>query len=127
MNKKLYVGNLSYNTTEVTSALSLRRQVRLHRWPSSWIVRRVARWGLALLRWQPKRPRKGIEALNGKELGRRNITVAEARPPREREGGFGGGGRSSGGGGRGGFGGGRDREGGFGGGRDDYGDRRRRF
>jgi RNA recognition motif-containing protein len=57
---------------------------------------------------------KAIEALNGTNLGGRNLTVNEARPKTERPrsgGGFGGGG------GRGGFGGGGGRGGGFGGGR----------
>lgn len=48
--------------------------------------------------------KKAIAQLNGKELHGRNLTVAEARPPRERS--FGGG---HGGGYGGGYGGGRDR------------------
>lgn len=60
---------------------------------------------------------KAIEALNGKEVGGRTLTVNEARPPKPRGAGGGGGyggGRGGGGGGRGGYGGGR---GGGGGGR----------
>jgi RNA recognition motif-containing protein len=60
---------------------------------------------------------KAMEALNGNNLGGRNITVNEARPRADRprrEGGGGGGGR--GGYGRGGGGGGRGRSGGGGGG-----------
>jgi RNA recognition motif-containing protein len=52
-----------------------------------------------------------IQALNGKELDGRSLTVNEARPKEDR------GSRSGFGSGRGGFGGGRDRSG-FGGGRD---------
>src|SRR5208283_4495637 len=60
---------------------------------------------------------KAMEALNGTNLGGRNITVNEARPKADRprrEGG--GGGRGGYGGGRGGGGGGRGRSGGGGGG-----------
>jgi len=63
---------------------------------------------------------KAMEALNGTNLGGRNITVNEARPradrPRREGGGGGGGGRGGYGGGRGGGGGGRGRSGGGGGG-----------
>lgn len=65
---------------------------------------------------------KAMEALNGTNLGGRNLTVNEARPKTDRPrggggggGGFGGG-RGGGGGGRGGGGGGRGRSGGGGGG-----------
>jgi RNA recognition motif-containing protein len=61
---------------------------------------------------------EAMEALNGKEVGGRTLTVNEARP-RENRGGFGGGGggRGGGGGGRGGRGGGGGGgRGGFGGG-----------
>jgi len=58
---------------------------------------------------------KAMEALNGSNLGGRNLTVNEARPKADR-----GGGRRDGGGGRGGYGrsggGGRGRSGGGGGG-----------
>ena len=61
---------------------------------------------------------KAIEALNGKELGGRALTVNVARPREERTGGGGGGGggRGYGGGGGGGGGGRRDYGGGGGGG-----------
>jgi len=128
MNKKLYVGNLSYNTTEddLRAFFETAGQVASVAVIMDRETGRSKGFGFVEMATE-EAAQKAIEALNGKELGRRNITVAEARPPREREGGFGGGGRSSGGGGRGGFGGGRDRDGGVGGGRDDYGDRRRRF
>ncbi len=63
-----------------------------------------------------------IQNLNGHPLGKRNLTVNEARPREERGGGGGGrgfgggGGRSGGGGGRGGYGGGGRDRGGRGGG-----------
>ena len=63
---------------------------------------------------------KAMEALNGTNLGGRNLTVNEARPKTDRpRGGGGGGGRGGfggGGGGRGGGGGGRGGSGGGGGG-----------
>jgi RNA recognition motif-containing protein len=52
----------------------------------------------------PEEAQKAIDALNGKELGGRALTVNIARPREERPGGGGGGGR-----GYGGRGGGRDR------------------
>jgi RNA recognition motif-containing protein len=58
---------------------------------------------------------KAIEALNGKSVDGRNLTVNEARPKEDRGGGRGG---YGGGGGRGGYGGGGGR-GGYGGGRRD--------
>lgn len=126
MNKKLYVGNLSYNTTEdeLRSFFEQAGEVASVAVIMDRETGRSKGFGFVEMATEDA-AQKAVESLNGKELGRRNITVAEARPPREREGGFGGGGRSSGGG-RGGFGGGRDRDS-FGGGRDDYGDRRRRF
>jgi len=60
----------------------------------------------------PEEAQKAIDALNGKEVGGRALTVNIARPREERSGGGGGGG---GGGGRRGYGG-----GGGGGGRDRY-------
>jgi cold-inducible RNA-binding protein len=59
---------------------------------------------------------KAMEALNGTNLGGRNLTVNEARPKTDRPRGAGGGGRGGFGGGRGGGGGGRGRSGGGGGG-----------
>ena len=58
------------------------------------------------------RPKKAIDALNGKELDGRALTVNVARPREERSGGVGGGGggcRREYGGGGGGGGGGRSR------------------
>ena len=61
--------------------------------------------------------RKAMEALNGTNLGGRNLTVNEARPKADRPRREGGGGGGRGGfGGRGGGGGGRGRSGGGGGG-----------
>ena len=120
MGKRLYVGNLSYSTTEA----DLR---------DAFVAtgHEVAEVKLVLDR-DTGRPRgfafvematdagalNAIENLNGKDLQGRSIAVSEAR---ERTGGGGGGGRGGfgggGGGGRGGFGGGGGDRGGFGGGR----------
>jgi cold-inducible RNA-binding protein len=124
MGKRLYVGNLSYNTTEadlrdafaatgdeVTDAkVVLDRDTGRPR--GFAFVEMATDAGAA----------KAIESLNGKDLGGRAISVSEARE-RTGGGGGGGGGRGFGGGGGGGFGGGGrggDRggdRGGFGGGR----------
>jgi len=115
MTKKLFVGNLSYGTTEeelrtlftevgpVTSvALITDRATGQAR-------------GFGFVEMETEQAaRDAIQKLNNRELNQRNITVSEARPPRERS--FGGGG-----GDRGGRGGDRDRR------SDRSGDRRRRY
>jgi RNA recognition motif-containing protein len=64
---------------------------------------------------------RAIQALNGQDFMGRNVTVNEARPPREGGGGRGGyGGGGGGGRGRGGYGGDRGGRGGGGGGRGRY-------
>jgi len=116
MGKRLYVGNLSYSTTEadlhdafaatgheVTEAkLVLDRDTGR---PRGFGFVEMATDAGAL---------NAIENLNGKDLQGRAISVSEAR---ERTGGGGGGGRGFGGGGGGGGGGGRGFGGGGGGGR----------
>ncbi|MDX2017465.1 MAG: RNA-binding protein [Planctomycetota bacterium] len=114
---KLYVGNLSFKTTEaelralfeefgeVTSAsLVMDRETGRPR-------------GFGFVEMSnAEQAQAAIGALHGKNVGGRDLTVNEARP---REGGGGGGGRGGfgGGGGRGGFGGGGGGgRGGFGGG-----------
>jgi RNA recognition motif-containing protein len=131
MNKKLYVGNLSYSTDE--SALealfgSEGRQVASVRILSDRETGRSRGFGFVEMA-TPEDAQKAIEALNGRELDGRALTVNEAREQAPRAGGGGGGGGGGrgfggGGGGRGGGGGGggRDRRpgGGFGGGRPRY-------
>ncbi len=106
MNKKLYVGNLSYETTEdelqklfvevgpvVSAALITDRSSGRSK-------------GFGFVEMETEQAaQEAIERLNNYELNQRTITVSEARPPRERSSGGGGGrGRSSrggsGGGGR---------------------------
>ena len=112
MSAKLFVGNLSFNVTEndlqdafaahgtvVETNLMMDRDTGRPR-------------GFAFVTMSsPEEAQKAIDALNGKELDGRALTVNLARPSEERPGG--------GGGGRGGYGG-RGRGGGGGGGRDRY-------
>ena len=116
MATKLYVGSLSYNTTD--------DQLKQHFSQAGNVVSatvitdkmsgRSKGFGFVEM-GSEEEAQKAVEMFNGQELDGRAIVVNEARPmqPRApRTGGFGGGG-----GGRGGFGGGR---GGYGGGGRDY-------
>jgi RNA recognition motif-containing protein len=121
MNKKLYVGNLSYATTEAEL-----RQLFAEVGPVASVAIITDRdtgqsKGFGFVEMETTEgAQQAIERLNNREVNQRNLTVNEARPPRESSFGGGGGGRggSRGGGGGGGRGGSR---GGGGGG----GDRRR--
>jgi RNA recognition motif-containing protein len=99
MTKKLYVGNLNYATTEdelhtlfteigpVTSVALI----------SDRMTGQSKGFGFVEMETE-KAAQEAIQRLNNHELNERNITVSEARPPRERTPyGGGGGGRSSGG------------------------------
>ncbi len=96
-NKSLYVGNMSYNTTE--------SEIRTLFEPYGPIadVRIIGDKGFGFVEIPEENMAAAIEAVNGKEVGGRTLTVNEARPKtdRPRTGG--------GGGGRGGFGGGGGR------------------
>jgi RNA recognition motif-containing protein len=119
--KNIYVGNLSFDATE--------DQVR-SMFEAYGPVERVSivtdrdtgqPRGFAFVEMtDDDAASKAMDALNGTNLGGRNLTVNEARPKADRpRGGGGGGGRGGfggGGGGRGGGGGGRGRSGGGGGG-----------
>jgi RNA recognition motif-containing protein len=105
MAKKLYVGNLSYDTTE--SALQqmfepfgtvLSAQVIMDRDSG-----RSKGFGFVEME-SNQEAQAAIDGLNEKQVGGRPLTVNEAKPREDRGGG--GGGRSGGGGGRGGYGGG---------------------
>ncbi len=102
MNTKLYVGNLSFNTTEndLQDAFSAHGTVTE---ANLMLDRATGRpRGFAFITMgTPEEAQKAITALNGTTLGDRTITVNEARPREERSGGGGGGGyRGGGGGGR---------------------------
>jgi RNA recognition motif-containing protein len=115
MNTKLYVGNLSYETTEndlqdAFAAFGTVTESNLMMDRDSGRSR-----GFAFVTMATKEEAQAaIAGLNGRELNGRALTVNEARPREERSGGGGGGFRGGGGGGGrggGGGGGGRDRRG----------------
>ena len=111
MSAKLFVGNLSFNVTEndlqdafaahgtvVETNLMMDRDTGRPR-------------GFAFVTMgSPEEAQKAIDALNGKELDGRALTVNLARPREERPGGGGGRGGYGGGGRGGGGGGGRGRD-----------------
>lgn len=102
----IYVGNLSFSSTEdsIRSMFESHGEVTEVKIVTDRDTGRSR--GFAFVEMSnDEEARKAIEALNGKEVDGRNLTVNEARPKPDR-------------GGRGGSGGGRDRRGGGGGGRD---------
>jgi cold-inducible RNA-binding protein len=121
MSTKLFVGNLSFNTTEndlqdLFAAYGPVQQVDMI---MDRMTGRPRGFGFVTMENKDD-AQKAIEALNGKNLDGRDLTVNEARPREDRPGGGGGGGGrgyGGGGGGGGGYG------GGGGGGRDRGGDR----
>jgi RNA recognition motif-containing protein len=112
MSTKLYVGNLSYDTTEndLQDAFSAHGTVVSVNLIQDHATGRARGFGFVTME-DANGAQAAIAALNGTELGGRALTVNEARP---REGGGGGGGGER----RGGGGGGGYRGGGGGGGRD---------
>jgi RNA recognition motif-containing protein len=92
VNKKLYVGNLNYTTTED----DLRRLfAEVGPVVSVTVItdRMTGRSkGFGFVEMETEQAAEAaIDRLNNHEINQRNITVSEARPPRERS--FGGGGR----------------------------------
>lgn len=119
MSKRIYVGNLSYQTTE-TDLAELFEQVGQVDSVNIITDRDTGRSkGFGFVEMADEDAEKAIAQLNGVEVNGRSLTVNEARPREERSGGgrggFGGrGGRGGGGGGRGGSGGGGGGRGGYG-------------
>ncbi len=110
MSAKLFVGNLSFNTTEndLRDAFAAHGTVEEANLMMDRDTGRPRGFAFVTLS-TPEEAQKAIDALNGKELDGRALTVNIARPREERPAGGGGGGRGGyGGRGRGG-GGGRDR------------------
>jgi len=107
MGKKLYVGNLTYGVTDsdLTKLFEAFGTVESAQVIMDRDTGRSKGFGFVEMKTDQE-AQTAIQALNGKEVGGRALTVNEARPKTE-------GGRGGGGGGRGGFGGGR---GGYGGG-----------
>ncbi|MFO0873729.1 MAG: RNA-binding protein [Phycisphaerales bacterium] len=119
---KLYVGNLSFNTSEdeLRAAFEAFGAVR----SASLVMDRMTGRprGFAFVEMDDDAHAKAaIEGLHGKNLGGRDLTVNEARPPERGGGGSRGGYGGGGGGGYGGGGGGGYGGGGGGGGRGGYG------
>jgi len=95
MNTKLFVGNLSFNTTEndLQDAFAAHGTVT----EANLMMDRATGKprGFAFITMAtPEEAQKAVEALNGSTLDGRALTVNEARPREERSGG--GGGRGAG-------------------------------
>ncbi|MFM8313245.1 MAG: RNA recognition motif domain-containing protein [Deltaproteobacteria bacterium] len=116
MEKKLYVGNLSYSVTETSlqDLFSQAGEVASARIITDRASGRSKGFGFVEMSTEDG-AQSAIDKFNGQEFEGRKLTVNEARPMEPRSGGGGGRGGFGGGGGRGGFGGGGGR-GGFGGG-----------
>ena len=115
MAKKLYVGGLSYDTTENTLRDTFAQAGTVE---SATVITdkmsgRSKGFGFVEMS-SDEEAQKGIEMFNGKEIDGRSVTVNEARPMEPRRPGGGG----AGGFRRGGFGGGN--RGGFGGGKREW-------
>jgi RNA recognition motif-containing protein len=121
-NSKLYVGNLSFKTTEdeLRSAFGQFGSVTDVYVAMDKMTGRPRGFAFVTMGTADE-AKSAAEKMNGTDVGGRQLTVNEARPKEERSGGFGGGGGGGGrgfggggggGGGRGGFGGGggRDRD-----------------
>ena len=109
MSNKLYVGNLSFNTTEsdLNSAFGAHGTVTETNLMMDRETGRPRGFGFVTM-GSVEEAQKAIEALNGREMDGRALTVNVAKPREERSGGGGGGGggRREYGGSSGGYGGG---------------------
>jgi RNA recognition motif-containing protein len=111
MGKKLYVGNLTYGVTDSTLAQLFEGHGTVQ---SAQVIMdrdtgRSKGFGFVEM-GSDAEAQAAIQALNGKEVEGRALTVNEAKPREDRGGGRSGyGGARGGPGGRGGYGGGRDR------------------
>src|ERR1019366_7271878 len=129
MGSKLYVGNLSYNTTssDLEQLFAAHGSVQSAEVIADRETGRSKGFGFVQM-GSDEEAQAAIAALNGQENDGRPLTVNEAKPREDRPrggggGGYsggGGGGRGGGGGGYGGGGGGRSGSGGGGGGRGGY-------
>ena len=88
MNTKLFVGNLSFNTTEndLQDAFAAHGTVTEANLMMDRSTGRPRGFGFITMS-TTEEAQKAINALNGTMLGDRNITVNEARPREERTGG----------------------------------------
>jgi RNA recognition motif-containing protein len=95
---KLYVGNLSYNTSEddLKDAFSAHGEVASAKIITDRDTGRLKGFGFVEFN-DDEAGRKAMTAMNGTDLGGRNLTVNEARPQTDRpRGGAGAGGERSG-------------------------------
>jgi RNA recognition motif-containing protein len=103
MSNKLFVGNLSFNITEnaLQDAFSAHGTVTETNLMMDRETGRPRGFGFVTMS-SPQEAQKAMEAMNGKEIDGRALTVNVARPREERSGGGSGGGgrRAYGGGGR---------------------------
>jgi cold-inducible RNA-binding protein len=105
MSNKLFVGNLSFNTTEndLNDAFAAFGTVTETNLMMDRTTGRPRGFGFVTM-GSADEAQKAIEGMNGKEMDGRALTVNVAKPREERSGGGGGGGRreyGGGGGGRG--------------------------
>ena len=91
MNTKLFVGNLSFNTTEndLHDAFAAHGTVVEANLMVDRMSGRPRGFGFVTM-GSPEEAQKAIEAMNGASLDGRNLTVNIARPKEERPGGGGG-------------------------------------
>ena len=112
MGTKLYVGNLSYSTTEDTirNLFAQAGEIAEVAFIMDRDTGRPKGFGFVTMATE-EGAQEAIRRFNGQTVDNRALTVNEARPREERSGGFGGGSRGFGGGGnnRGGGNGGRGR------------------
>jgi len=101
MNNKLFVGNLSFNTTEndLQDAFAAFGTVTEANLMVDRMTSRPRGFGFVTMS-SDEEARKAVEGMNGKELDGRSLTVNIARPREERSGGGGGGRRREFSGGR---------------------------
>jgi RNA recognition motif-containing protein len=93
MNTKLFVGNLSFNTTEndLQDAFAAHGTVTEANLMMDRATGRPRGFAFVTMS-SPEEAQKAIQALNGANLDGRDLTVNEARPREERSGGGAGGG-----------------------------------
>jgi RNA recognition motif-containing protein len=110
MSNKLFVGNLSFNTTEndLQDAFAAFGSVTETNLMMDRMTNRPRGFAFVTMS-SAEEAQKAIEGMNGKDMDGRALTVNVARPREERPAGGGGGRREFGGGGGGNRGGGRDR------------------
>src|SRR5512144_657622 len=100
MDTKLFVGNISFNTTEndLQDAFAAHGTVVEATLMTDRMSGRPRGFGFVTMS-TPEEAEKAIQALNGASVDGRNLTVNEAKPREDRGGGGGGGRREYGGGG----------------------------